>query len=68
MRYWVELLAAYGPPRPDVSADGPYGLAFAKAFVAVNPTGARRTVTFHAGGKEVGRMTLDPGASAVRPR
>jgi endoglucanase Acf2 len=67
-RYWVELLAAYGPPRPDVSADGPYGLAFEKAFVAVNPTGARRTVTFHAGGKGVGRITLDPGASAVQPR
>jgi endo-1,3(4)-beta-glucanase len=68
VRYWVELLAAYGPPRPDVSADGPYGLALEKAFVAVNPTGERRTVTFHAGGKEVAKVTLDPGASAVRSR
>jgi endo-1,3(4)-beta-glucanase len=68
VRYWVELLAAYGPPRPDVSADGPYGLAFGTAYVAVNPTGERRTVTFHAGGKEVAKVTLDPGASVIRSR
>ena len=66
VRYWVELLAAYGPPRTDVSADGPYGLTFDRAFVAVNPTGERRTVTFHAGGKAVATISLDPGASAVR--
>jgi endoglucanase Acf2 len=28
VRYWVELLAAFGPPQPAVAADGPYGVAF----------------------------------------
>jgi endo-1,3(4)-beta-glucanase len=55
LRYWVELLAAYGPPQAGVVADGPYGLAFGSrdkpVLVAVNATGTARTVTFHADGK-----------------
>ncbi len=60
VRYWVELLAAYGPPQPGVVADGPYGLAFGSrnkpALVAADPTGAGRTVTFTADGAVVGRV------------
>jgi endo-1,3(4)-beta-glucanase len=61
VRYWVELLATYGPPQPGVVADGPYGLAFGKrdkpVLVAVDPTGAERTVTFTADGTVVGKAT-----------
>jgi endo-1,3(4)-beta-glucanase len=64
VRYWVELLAMYGPPQPGVVADGPYGLAFGSrdkpALVAVDPTGAGRTVTFTADGAVVGKARSSP--------
>jgi hypothetical protein len=70
VRYWVELLAAYGPPQPGVVADGPYGLAFGSrdkpVLVAVNPTGSPRTVQFHVDGKAVGSVPVGPGETAVR--
>jgi hypothetical protein len=70
VRYWVELLAAYGPPQPGVVADGPYGLAFGSrdkpALVAVNPTGSRRTVTFTANGKVTATLSVDPGQALSR--
>ncbi|AGL18399.1 endo-1,3(4)-beta-glucanase [Actinoplanes sp. N902-109] len=70
VRYWVEMLAAYGPPQPAVVADGPYGLAFGSAtapkLLAVNPTGQRRTVTFRRSGTVVATVVVDPGQSIVR--
>ncbi len=70
VRYWVELLAVLGPPRPDVSVDGPYGLAFGTGrrptLVAVNPTTTRRTVTFRAGGTVIAAIPVDPGGTVIR--
>jgi endo-1,3(4)-beta-glucanase len=70
VRWWVELLAAYGPPQPGVVADGPYGLAFGSrdkpVLVAVNPTGVRRAVTFVANGTVAGKLPVDPGKAALR--
>ncbi|OJF10155.1 glycosyl hydrolase, partial [Couchioplanes caeruleus] len=70
VRYWVEMLATYGPPQPAVVADGPYGLAFGTAqqprLLAVNPTAARRTVTFRRDGATVATVVVDPGQSIVR--
>src|SRR4029434_566842 len=64
VRYWVEMLAAYGSPQPAVVADGPYGLAFGSAehprLLAVNPTAARRTVTFRAEGRVLAKVVVDP--------
>lgn len=69
VRYYVELLAAYGPPQPAVVADSPYGMAFGSAdrpaLVAVNPTGEQRDVVFRAGGKRIGTVPVDPGKAAV---
>jgi hypothetical protein len=69
VRYYVELLAAYGPPQPAVRADAPYGLAFGPAdepvLAAVSPTGERQTVTFRRDGDEVGKLSVDPGRTAV---
>jgi hypothetical protein len=65
VRYWVELLAAYGPPRRDVTADGPYGLAFGRALVAVNPTDTARLVTFHRDGSVIATVTCPPGSSVI---
>jgi endoglucanase Acf2 len=65
VRYWVEMLAAFGPPQPTVTADGPYGLAFGSrdkpTLVAVNQTGARRTLTFRSDGKVAASVSLEPG-------
>jgi hypothetical protein len=59
VRYWIDLLAAYGAPQPAVVADGPYGMAFGDAseptLVGTNPTSSRVTVTFRRGGTVVGR-------------
>jgi endoglucanase Acf2 len=70
VRYWVEMLAAFGPPQPGTVADGPYGLAFGTrdhpTLVAVNPTGTRHTVTFRTNGSVIAALTLDPGQSASR--
>ena len=69
VRYYVELLAAYGPPQPAVRSDAPYGLAFGPAgdpvLAAGNPTGERRTVTFRRDGEEVGTLSVDPGRTAT---
>jgi endo-1,3(4)-beta-glucanase len=70
VRYWVEMLAAYGSPQPAVVADGPYGLAFGSAghprLLAVNPTAERRTVTFRSEGEVVAKVVVDPGQSILR--
>jgi endoglucanase Acf2 len=70
VRYWVEMLAAYGAPQPAVVADGPYGLAFGGAdrphLMAVNPTTEQRTVTFRKNGAVVAVVVVDPGQSIVR--
>jgi len=70
VRYWVEMLAAYGPPQPAVVADGPYGLAFGDAdhphLLAVNPTTARKPVTFRRNGTITATVVVDPGQSIVR--
>jgi hypothetical protein len=66
VRYWVEVLAAVGPPTPGVVADGPYGLAFRDRLVAVNPTTKPRTVTFRSGDKVVTRIEVAPGATVTR--
>jgi len=70
VRYWVELLAAVGPPQPAVVADGPYGLAFGDrdkpTLVAVNPTAAARTVSFHRTGTELAKVSVSPGESRSR--
>jgi endoglucanase Acf2 len=70
VRYWVEMLAAYGPPQPQVVADGPYGLAFGSAesprLLAVNPTAAPLTVTFRKDGEIAATVEVDPGQSVLR--
>jgi hypothetical protein len=70
VRYYVELLAAFGPPQPAVTADGPYGMAFGDAdrpvLAAVNPTGERLTVTFRRDGGEVAKLDVDPGRAVTR--
>ena len=70
VRYWVEMLDAYGPPQPAVVADGPYGIAFGDAddphLLAVNPTTKRRTVTFRRDGATTAVVVVDPGQSIVR--
>jgi endoglucanase Acf2 len=69
VRYFVETLAAWGPPQPAIIADGPYGLAFgsreAPVLVAVNPTREHRTVTFRRDGRVIGHLTVEPGQSAT---
>jgi hypothetical protein len=72
VRYWVEILAALGPPQPVQTADGPYGLAFGSrehpTLVAVNPTGQARQVTFRANGTVTATVSVAPGRSvAQRP-
>jgi endo-1,3(4)-beta-glucanase len=70
VRYWVEMLAAYGPPQPAVVADGPYGLAFGSIeqprLLAVNPTTARLSVTFRKKGDVAATVMVDPGQSVLR--
>jgi endo-1,3(4)-beta-glucanase len=70
VRYWVELLAAVGPPQPAVVADGPYGMAFGSrddpALLAVNPSGRDRTVTFRTGGDPTATVALAPRRSVSR--
>jgi endo-1,3(4)-beta-glucanase len=70
VRYWVEMLAAYGPPQPAVVADGPYGLAFGSTdhprLLAVNPTAGQVTVTFRKKGQIAAKVVVDPGQSVVR--
>jgi endo-1,3(4)-beta-glucanase len=70
VRAYVELLAAFGPPQPAVTADGPYGLAFGSAehptLAAVNPTGERRTVTFRRGGRQLAAIVVEPGGAVSR--
>lgn len=70
VRYWVELLAALGPPQPGVVADGPYGLAFGThdkpTLLAVNPTASAHTVTFRANGKLIAKLVVGPGQTASR--
>ena len=72
VRYWVELLAAVGPPQPAVVADGPYGMAFGDpdrpTLLTVNPSGRDQTVTFRTDGDPTATVTLQPGESAVRRR
>jgi hypothetical protein len=67
VRYFVETLSALGPPQPEVSADGPYGLAFGNVdtptLVAVNPSARAHTVTFRRGDKVIGTVSLSPGQS-----
>src|SRR5205814_7965287 len=69
VRYWVELLAAYGPPRSDVTVDGPYGLAFGRGdhttLVAVNPTDERRLVTFRRNGTVTATVACPPDSSVI---
>ncbi|MFC7533967.1 glycosyl hydrolase [Actinoplanes sp. GCM10030250] len=70
VRYWVEMLDAYGPPQPAVVADGPYGMAFGSVehprLLAVNPTGERVSVTFRREGEVAATVVVDPGQSVVR--
>jgi endoglucanase Acf2 len=70
VRYWVELLATYGPPQPGVAADGPFGLAFGSrdnpVLVGVNPTGKVRTVTFRTDGKVAGRLDVGAGKATTQ--
>ena len=70
VRYWVEMLATYGPPQPAVVADGPYGLAFGSAdsprLLATNPTDGKVSVTFRRAGEIVATVVVDSGQSVVR--
>jgi endo-1,3(4)-beta-glucanase len=71
VRLYVEMLATFGPPQPEVTADGPFGMAFGRAdrptLVAVNPTAERRTVTFRSGTKVVAKLEVAPGETVTRP-
>jgi hypothetical protein len=62
---YLAVLAAYGPPDPAVTADGPYGVALRGPrglhLLAANPTGAPRTVVFRRGDQVVGEVRLGPG-------
>jgi endoglucanase Acf2 len=70
VRYWIDLLGAYGPPQPAIVADAPYGMAFGDpsrpTLVGTNSTSSRVTVTFRKGNTVVGSLTLDPGQTASR--
>lgn len=70
VRYWVEMLATYGPPQPAIVADGPYGMAFGSPehprLLAVNPTAAQVTVKFRHRGEIAATVVVDPGQSVVR--
>jgi endo-1,3(4)-beta-glucanase len=70
VRYYVEMLAAFGAPQPAVTADAPYGMAFGSAdrptLALVNPTSERRTVTFRSGAKVVATISVDPHQSVSR--
>jgi endoglucanase Acf2 len=67
VRYFVEALAALGPPQPAITVDGPYGLAFGSlatpTLVAVNPTPTARTVTFRRADTVIAQLHLYPGDS-----
>jgi endo-1,3(4)-beta-glucanase len=64
VRYYAEMLTAYGPPQRAVTADGPYGMALGSAdrpaLVAVNPTAKRLTVHFHRDGRQIAALTVEP--------
>jgi endo-1,3(4)-beta-glucanase len=68
LRYWVAVLDILGPPRLDVVAGAPQGLAFGRdghiTLVAVNPADAGAKVTFRKRGRLVG--TVRVGASSAR--
>ncbi|MDQ1646306.1 MAG: endo,3(4)-beta-glucanase, partial [Cryptosporangiaceae bacterium] len=70
VRYWTEVLAAYGPPRTGVTADSPFGLAFGRGgtttLAVVNPTGKDVTVTFRGAGRDPVAVTAGPRRSVVR--
>ena len=70
VRYYVEMLAAFGPPQPAVTADGPYGMAFGRAdaptLAVVNPTGDARTVTFRRGPTVIAKIQAGPGQALSR--
>ena len=72
VRYWVELLAAVGPPQPAVVADGPYGMAFGSrdrpTLLTVNPSARDRTVTFRTEGDPTTSVALGPRQSVSRKR
>ncbi|MDQ7903994.1 glycosyl hydrolase [Phytohabitans sp. ZYX-F-186] len=70
VRYYASSLAAFGPPREEVTADAPYGMAFGDArrptLAVVNPTGEPRTVTFRRAGEVVARVDVAPGQAVTR--
>jgi endo-1,3(4)-beta-glucanase len=72
VRYYVEMLAAFGAPQPAVVADAPYGMAFGgrddPTLVVVNPTAQRQEVTFRAGGQTLATVAADPGQAVTRRR
>ncbi|HYH26492.1 MAG TPA: glycosyl hydrolase, partial [Blastococcus sp.] len=69
-RVMVELLARHGPPQPQISVDGPYGLAFGSAeaptLVATNPGPEPRTVTFRRDGSVVDELVVPAGRTTVQ--
>jgi endoglucanase Acf2 len=67
VRYFIETLAALGPPDPTVQADAPFGIALRNGsglhLLGANPSSQPQVVTFHAAGKVVGALNLPPGQS-----
>lgn len=68
-RAWIATLDRWGPPRPAVHADAPYGLAFQRGYAVINPTGHRLTVGFRDGsGRLLRSVTAGSRAAVVVPR
>jgi hypothetical protein len=63
VRLYIEMLAAFGAPHSEVTADAPAGLAFGGAdhptFIVV------LTVRFHPGGTVVATMSVGPGQAVT---
>jgi hypothetical protein len=68
-RYWITALRRLGPPRADVHAGGPYGMAFARGYVGLNPTRRDVTVVFRDNqGRSLRRLRVPSRSAALAGR
>jgi endoglucanase Acf2 len=70
MRYWLLALDRLGPPRRDLIADQPIGLAFGRGrpvLAAVNPTDVSVTVRWRdPSGRAAGELSVPAGQAATQ--
>ncbi len=68
-RYWMLALGDLGPPRSDLTVDGPFGAAFGPdeeiVLVGVNPTGNTVELEFARQGERLAILTIEPHGSMV---